>query len=153
MSSTDVKDSNPAENPAHSSSLVITFQLVFNIIMSLKSEILRNTLLLLLENGEDQLSLVAIFLQSIKCLSEQKDEEDKFMERVKAGGVTLGELIEFRESQMKANYCLICLKKINKDNIICQCSSCMFVFHDQCFKKDSTDDKCGACKEDCAHSS
>ena len=92
MSSTDVKDSNPAENPAHSSSLVITFQLVFNIIMSLKSEILRDTLLLLLENGEDQLSLVAIFLQSIKCLSEQKDEEDKFMERVKAGGVTLGEL-------------------------------------------------------------
>ena len=147
MSSTDVKDSNPAENPAHSSSLVITAQLVFNIIMSLKNEFLRDILLLLLEENEDHLSLAALFLRSIKLLVKQKNEEDEFKERVKAGEVTLGELIEFRESQIHANYCLICFEKINKDNKICQCFSCMFVFHEQCFRKQNTGEKCEACKE------
>ena len=144
MSSTDVKDSNPAENPTHS--LVITAQLVFNIIMSLKSEFLRDILLLLLDNNEDNLSLTALFLRSIKLLVKQKEEEDEFKERVKAGDVTLGELIEFRESQIHADYCLICLEKINKDNKICQCDSCMLVYHEQCFRKQSTGDICGGCQ-------
>ena len=147
MSSNNVEDSKPAENPAQSSSLVITTQLVFNIIMSLKSEFLRDMLLLVLEHIEDQLSLAALFLQSIKFLEKQMKEEDEFKERVKAGDVTLGELIEFRESQIHANYCLICLEKINKDNKICQCASCMFVFHEECFRKQNTDDTCEECKK------
>ena len=145
MSSTDVKDSNPAKNPTHS--LVITAQLVFNIIMSHKNEFLRDILLFLLENNEDQLSLMALFLRSIKLVVKQKNEEDEFNERVKAGDVTFGELIEFRESQIHANYCLICLEKINKDNKICQCVSCKYVYHEQCFRKQSTDDKCEGCKK------
>ena len=144
MSSTDVKDSNPAENPTHS--LVITTQLVSNIIMSLKSEFLRDVLLLLLDNNEDNLSLTALFLRSIQLLVKQKEEEDEFKERVKAGDVTLGELIEFRESQIHANYCLICLEKINKDNKTCQCACCMFAFHEQCFRNQNTGDKCPACR-------
>ena len=144
MSSTDVKDSNPAENPTHS--LVITTQLVSNIIMSLKSEFLRDVLLLLLDNNEDNLSLTALFLRSIQLLVKQKEEEDEFKERVKAGDVTLGELIEFRESQIHAEYCLICLEKINKDNKTCQCACCMFAFHEQCFRNQNTGDKCPACR-------
>ena len=135
MSSNNVEDSKPAENPAQSSSLVITTQLVFNIIMSLKSEFLRD------------MSLAALFLQSIKFLEKQMKEEDEFKERVKAGDVTLGELIEFRENQIYANYCLICLEKMNKDSKICQCASCMFVFHEECFRKQNTDDTCEECKK------
>ena len=148
MSSTDVKDSNPAKNPTHS--LVITAKLVFNIIMSLKNEFLRDTLLLLLENNEDQLTLIGLFLRAIKLVVKQKNEEDEFKERVKAGDVTLGELIEFRENQIHANYCLDCFEKINKDNKICKCASCMLVFHKKCFRKQNTDGICRACKKNSA---
>ena len=100
MSSTNVKDSNPTENQGHSSRLVITAELVYSIIMSLKGEFLRDILLLLLENNRDQLSLVALFLRSIKLLERQKKEEDEFNEKLKKGDVTLGEIIEFRESKI-----------------------------------------------------
>ena len=96
MSSTNVKDSNPTENPGHSSRLVITAELVYSIIKSLKGEFLRDILLLLLENNRDQLSLVALFLRSIKLLERQKKEEDEFNEKLKKGDVTLGEIIEIR---------------------------------------------------------
>ena len=147
MSSTNVKDSNPTENPGHSSRLVITAELVYSIIMTLKGEFLRDILLFLLENNRDQLSLVALFLRSIKLLERQKKEEDEFNEKLKKGDVTLGEIIEFRESQVHADYCLICLEKINKDSKICQCASCMFVFHEECFRKQNTDGICEECKK------
>ena len=146
MSSTNVKDSNPTENPGHSSCFVITAEMVYSIIMSLKCEFLRDILLLLLENNRDQLSLVALFLRSIKLLERQKKEEDEFNEKLKKGDVTLGEIIEFRESQVHADYCLICLEKINKDNKTCQCACCMFAFHEQCFRNQNTGDKCPACR-------
>ena len=146
MSSTNVKDSNPAENPGHSSCFVITAELVYSIIMSLKCEFLRDILLLLLEDNRDQWSLLSLFIRSIKSLESQKKEEDEFIERAKTRNVTLGEVIEFHESQVHAIYCLICLEKINKDNKTCQCACCMFAFHEQCFRNQNTGDKCPACR-------
>ena len=146
MSSTSVKDSNTAENPTHSSGIVISFQLVRTIIMNLKSEFLKSVLLFLLGEGKDPLVLLSVFDLSINFLLKQKEKEDKFMEREKAGDVILEELIEFHQSRINAIYCLICKEEITKDNKIIECDSCNFIFHEQCFRKESTDDKCGGCK-------
>ena len=66
MSSIHVNDSNLTQNPAHSSSIVLSFQLVFTIIMTLKRVFLREIFLLLLGNDEDKLSLITAFNLSIK---------------------------------------------------------------------------------------
>ena len=147
MSSTSVEGSNPTENPGHSSGIVIYFQLVCTIIMSLKSEFLKSILLLFLGESKDPLVLLSSFNLSVKFLLKQKAEEDEFMEREKAGDVTLEELIEFRQSRINAIYCLICIEEITKDNKIIECDSCKLIYHEQCFRKESTGDKCGACNK------
>ena len=147
MSSTSVEGSNRAENPAHSSGIVISFQLVCSIIMSLKSEFLKSILLFFLGESKDPLVLLSVFDLSAKFLLKQKAEEDEFMEREKAGDVTLEELIEFRQSRINAIYCLICIEEIAKDNKIIECDSCKLIYHEQCFRKEGTDDKCGACNK------
>ena len=114
--------------------------------MNLKSEFLKSILLFLFGEGKDPLVLLSVFDLSTNFLLKQKEEEDKFMEREKAGDVTLEELIEFHQSRINAIYCLICKEEITKDNKIIECDSCNFIFHAQCFRKESTDDKCGGCK-------
>ena len=146
MSSTSVKDSNTAENPTHSSGIVISFQFVCTMVMSIKSEFLKSILLFLLGEGKDPLVLLSVFDFSANFLLKQKAEEDKFMERVKAGDVSLEELIEFHQSRINAIYCLSCKEEITKDNKIIECDSCKYIFHAQCFRKESTNDKCRACK-------
>jgi len=114
--------------------------------MNIKSEFLKSILLFLFGEGKDPLVLLSVFDLSTNFLLKQKEEEDKFMEREKAGDVTLEELIEFHQSRINAIYCLICKEEITKDNKIIECDSCNFIFHAQCFRKESTDDKCGGCK-------
>ena len=69
------------------------FEFVYDITMRLKNIFLRETFLEILGNGEDKSRLICAANLSLIFLNKQQQEAVAFMERIKKGGVTVGELI------------------------------------------------------------
>ena len=126
-----------------------SFEFVYDITMRLKNIFLRETFLEILGNGEDKSRLICAANLSLIFLNKQQQEAVAFMERIKKGGVTVGELIEFRKHRINAIYCPLCLEEIIEDNKTIECCSCKNIFHEQCFREEfNSSDKCDECKKD-----
>ena len=147
MNSSELGDFSQIENPEKFIESLITFERVQNVIMRIKNNFMRETLLKVLDKSEDigLLKKVAI-LGSSFLLKEQKETE-QFMERVKKGEVTVGEVIEFRNKRIYAIYCPLCLEEIEKEQKLIRCSPCKEIYHEKCFRDEFiNDDKCSECK-------
>ena len=88
----------------------LSFEQVYDIIMSLKNFFLRETFLEILRNGEDKNRLNCAGILGIQFLLKQQKEADEFTEKLNRGEVTVGELAYFCEHRKFAIYCLLCLK-------------------------------------------
>ena len=110
---------------------------------------MQETFLEILGNGEGKSRLICAANLSLIFLTKQQQEADAFMEGIKKGEVTVGELIEFREDRINAIYCPLCLEEIKKDNKTIECSSFKNIFHEQWFREEyNSGDKCDECKKD-----
>ena len=69
-----------------------SFEFVYDITMRLKNIFLRETFLEILGNGEDKSRLICAANLSLIFLNKQQQEAVTFMERIKKGGLQLGNL-------------------------------------------------------------
>ena len=127
----------------------LSFEQVYDIIMSLKNFFLRETFLEILGNGEDKNRLNCAGILGIQFLLKQQKEADEFTEKLNRGEVTVGELAYFCEHRKFAIYCLLCLEEIEKDNKVTKCIECGNIFHEKCFNEEfNFGGKCLACEKD-----
>ena len=115
--------------------------------MRLKNNFLRETFLEILGDGKDKGRLECAANLGMTFLLKQQKEADEFWEKLKKGGVTVGEFIEFRNNRINAIYCPLCLEEIKKENKLVECRSCKDIYHEKCFRDEfNNDDMCWGCK-------
>ena len=128
----------------------LSFNDIYDIIMRIKNNFLRENLLLALEYSKDPERLNNVAKSSIYLLLKQQKEADEFEKRIQRGEVTVQELASFCENRWHSIYCLSCFEQIkntNTDKVI-KCSSCELCFHKECFEKgNNSGDICIVCRD------
>ena len=119
-----------------------SFDLVYNSIMCLKNNYLRELILEILGNGEDKSKLVCAANLGLHFLDKQKKEEDEFWEKINRSEATVGDLFEFQNYRYNAIYCVLCLEVIKKDDKVFKCGVCETLFHERCIKSKNDCEVC-----------
>ena len=84
----------------------LSFNDVYDIIMRIKNNFLRENLLLVLEYSKDPERLNKVAKSSIYLLLKQQKEADEFRKRIQRGEVTVQELASFCENRWHSIYCI-----------------------------------------------